>query len=114
MITSVKNDLSDASESLEHLLKKYADLTIAEKVDVGARVNAIKKNADKLVELVKDDVKAKRKGKEGAVNGEIFKSALTLVPTTRLDQKLLKEERPEVHAEYNREVVDTRITFEPR
>ena len=114
MITSVKNDLSDATESLEHLLKKYADLTMPEKVDVGARVNAIKKNADKLVELVKDDVKARRKGKEGEVKGELFVAKLDLVDTKRLDQKALKEERPEIHAEYNKDVTDERVTFAVR
>jgi hypothetical protein len=114
MITSVKNDLSDAGMSLEHLLKKYDDLTIAEKVDVGARVNAIKKNADKLVELVKVDVKARRKGKEGDVKGELFVAKLSLVDTKRLDQKLLKEECPEIHAEYNKDVTDERVTFVTR
>jgi len=114
MITSVKNDLSDASESLEHLLKKYDDLSMVEKVDVGARVNAIAKNASALVEKVKEDIKARRKGKEGSVNGEIFKAVLKLVSTTRLDQKALKDELPDTHAEYNKDVTDTRINFEPR
>jgi hypothetical protein len=114
MIASVKNDLSDATESLEHLLKKYDDLTMAEKVDVGARVNAIAKSANALVELVKVDVKARRKGNEGEVKGEVFKAVLKLVDTTRLDQKGLKEERPEIHAAYNKDVTDERVTFEAR
>ena len=114
MNTGLKNDLSDATDCMESLAKRFAKLTLAEKIDLGARIKAIAKHCKDMDEAIKDEVKAKRKGKEGYVNGELFKAYLSLVPSSRLDQQKLKVEYPEIHAKCLKEGHDQRITFEPR
>lgn len=114
MKKSIEQDLIDASDALEHLIKEYPKLSIEDKVDVGARVRAISKSSEKLGELVKDEIKERLKMKEGTVLGAMFKAVLKLVPVPRLDQKRLKEEKPSVYAQFVHEDEDKRVTFEPR
>lgn len=114
MHKSVKADLEDAVDVLEHLSKMYPKMTLEEKVDVGARINRVAKAAGDLVDLIKADIKAKLKGKEGVVPGEMFNAVLSHVGTTRLDQQLLKVEHQSVYAECCKAATDLRITFEVR
>jgi hypothetical protein len=114
MKPALKKDLKLLSEILEDLVSGWANLSVADQIDVAARLKPIHKNANKILEDNKEFVKKKRNGKPGAVLGEDFKAVMSHVPTTRLNQKLLKEEQPKVHAKYNESVVDDRITYELR
>ena len=116
MKKSIANDLSDLTIILESLHEKLDKGTISntELIDVAARLKPIAKHCKVIDEACKEYVKDKRKGVEGTVMGELFKAVLKLVPTKRLDQAGLKENEPDIHAEYNLDVTDERITFELR
>lgn len=114
MKPTLKKDLKLLSEILEDLVSGWANLSLSDQIDVAARLKPIHKNADKLLENNKELIKKKRNGKPGAVLGEEWKAVMSLVDTTRLNQKLLKEEQPKVHAKYNEAVTDQRITYELR
>lgn len=114
MKTITKTDLEDLTLILEDLVKRLPDMKREERIDVCARVRTLGKHLDAIDKIVKDEIKAKCKGKEGYVNGEVFKARLQLVPVTRLDQKALKEGNPKVYNEYAKETEDQRISFEPR
>ena len=114
MRTWVDNDLINAGDAVEHLLKKYPDLTLEEKVDAGARLRAIVKNAEKIDEQIKAEIKIRRKQKPGSVLGEAFKAVLGVFPVTRLDQQALKADLPDVYSKYERTDDQKRVTYEPR
>lgn len=114
MKPTLKKDLKLLSEILEDLVSGWANLSVADQIDVAARLKPIHKNANKILEDNKEFVKGKRNGKPGAVMGEEFKAVMSLIPTTRLNQRLLKEKDPKVHARYNESVTDERITYELR
>ena len=109
-----KADLEDMALIMEDLVKRLPDMKREERIDVCARIRTLGKHIKTIDEMVKDEIKAKCKGKEGYVNGEQWKAKLTIVPTTRLDQKALKEGNPKVYAEYAKDSEDQRITFEAR
>lgn len=116
MKKSIANDLNDLTIILESLHEKLDKGTIseAELIDVAARLKPIAKHCNVIDEACKAYVKDKRKGIEGTVMGELFKAVLKIVPTKRLDQKALKENEPKIHAEYNMDVEDERVTYELR
>lgn len=114
MKTITKTDLEDLTLILEELVKRLPDMKREERIDVCARVRTAGKHIEKILDAVKEEVKASRKGKEGYVNGETWRAKLTLVPVTRLDQKALKEGNPKVYDQYKRDDEDQRVTFEPR
>lgn len=114
MKPALKKDLRLLSEILEDLVNGLPELKEADLIDVAARLKPIHKNADKVLDHAKLHIKTKLKGKEGLVLGEEFKGKLKHVPTTRLNQKALKEGHPKIHAIYNEDVVDDRITYELR
>jgi predicted phage-related endonuclease len=109
-----KADLEDLALILEDLIKRLPEMKREERIDVCARIRTVAKHCKSIEDTVKDEIKAKCKGKEGYVNGEVFKAKLSLVPTTRLDQKALKEENPKVYSLFAKDTEDQRITFEPR
>lgn len=114
MNTATKLDLEDLTAVMEDLVKRLPNLPLTAKIDVAARLKGITKACKEIDESVKDDIKEKLKGKEGAVSGEIFKSILKLVPTTRFDQKAFKEAQPKLYAKYEQDDEQARITFVPR
>ena len=114
MLKAIETDLQDAADALEHLLARLPKLTREEKVDIAARLRGPAKTIKAIDEVVKDEIKRARKGREGTVLGEMFKAIMTLVPTTRLDTTKVKVEHPEVY-DTCLDVSDvTRITFEIR
>jgi predicted phage-related endonuclease len=114
MKPAIKKDLKLLGEILEDITADLTKFTEADLIDIAARLKPVAKHCKAIDDHVKDQVKEKLKHKEGTRLGELFKAVLNLVPTTRLDQKLLKEELPKVHAKYNIAVVDERVTFELR
>jgi predicted phage-related endonuclease len=114
MNTETAIDLADLLDAMEHLHKMLPKLTLKTKVDVAARLKAIVKTAKSIDDDVKDEIKDHLKGKAGTVPGEIFKALVGIHPVTRLDQKLLKEERPKIYAEYEKTGDEERVTFETR
>lgn len=114
MKKSIKEALEDASTVMEEILGKLPNMTLQEKVDVAARLKAVSKNAEKVDELVKKDIKSKLRDKAGTVLGETFKAVLALVPTSKFDQKAFKEAEPDTYDSYVKEDDQPRITFEPR
>lgn len=114
MKKSIDQDLIDASDSLEHLVKMYDKLTIEEKVDVGARLKGICKNAEAMRTKIGDELKERTKHKEGTVLGDVFKAVIKLVSVERFKAKELKEANPKLHAEYCRTDTDERVNYEPR
>jgi hypothetical protein len=114
MRQSVKDDLLFTTDSLEHLFKVYPKLTIEEKVDAGAKIRAIMKNAEKLDDLIKDDIKAKRNGEDGEVLGDAFKATLSGIPGERFDAKAFKADDPKTYKKYLVDASKVRITFATR
>ncbi len=114
MNTATAIDLADIVDAIESLAKNLAKLPLKAKVDVAARLKAVVKTASAIDEAVKVDIKAALKGKEGVVPGELFKAAMALIPTTRLNQKALEVDYPKVYAKYLETKEQSRITFETR
>jgi predicted phage-related endonuclease len=109
-----KIDLADLTEIMEGFVSDYERMSDHERIDLAAHLKPVAKACKTIDEQVKDMVKGVRKGKEGTVYGKVFKAVLSLVPTTRLDQKGLKENEPDIYAEYNKGATDQKITFELR
>lgn len=114
MLKAAKTDLEDLCDAMEHLKAELPRLTLSECVDVAARLRAARKIAEQIDEFIKDSITKKLKHKAGEVRGEVFKANLTLIPTTRLDQRELKEENPDIYERYCHTTTQERITFEPR
>ncbi len=114
MKKALDQDLIDASDALEHLVKQYDKMTLEEKVDIGARLKGICNNAEKLRKQIGDAMKERVKQKEGTVLGDVFKAVIKLVPIDRLNQTALKEEKPAIYNAYLRNDTDVRVTYEPR
>jgi hypothetical protein len=109
-----QTDLEDLALLLEDLVKRLPKMKREERIDVAARVRTAAKHLEAIDKIVKDEVKEVRKGKEGYVNGETWKAKLSLVSVTRLDQKALKEVKPNIWNEFAKDNEDQRVSFEPR
>ena len=114
MNKSLKNDLIDASDATEHLMKRLPDLTFEDKVDIAARLRAVVKNCEAIDKAIKDDIKKRLKHKNGVVLGDLFKAVLTVVPTVRFNTTNFKTDQPVLYNSYCEEQDQERITFEPR
>lgn len=114
MNNQTTSDLTDLLACVESLQKDLPKMTLKTKVDVAARLNAVNKSIEKIVEAVKDDVYKQRKGKEGMVIGELFKAVLKFIPMTRLNQKKLEVEDTTTWNKYRETKDESRITFEVR
>lgn len=114
MKPAMKRDLTDLTVILEDFASKLDKLTEADLIDLAARLKPVAKHCKAIDDHAKSYVKDKLDGQEGTVLGGLFKALLKLVPTTRLNQKLLKEEQPKIHAQYNEDVTDERVSFELR
>jgi predicted phage-related endonuclease len=114
MKASVKIDLSDLSDVMESLRKRWSKMTLAEQIDVRARLAAVIKHCEFFDKDIKDVIKAKLGDEEGEVPGETFKACMRLDPVTRLDQTMLKVEHPKVFALCNKAAVNRVVTFVAR
>ena len=114
MKKAIERDLSDLVLILEDLSKAADAMPLEDLIDVAARLKPVSKHCKTIDEFTKELVKTKRKHKEGAVFGNLFKGVLTLVDTKRLDQKAFRENEPELFDEYNKDATDERVTFELR
>ena len=114
MKTSTKLDLRDLTDVMEHLLKSLPNMTRAERIDVAARLKPAAKHIATIDEAVKAEIKKVRDGKEGYVNGEVFRAKLSIVPTHRFDQKALREADPDTYDVYYKGVEDERVSYEAR
>lgn len=111
MNQTVKTDLNDMTSCLESLVRMMPKLSRAEKIDVGARINAVKNAAEKLDKSIKEEIEEWRRRKAGEVKGELFKAILAYYPVTRLNQGKLKEAEPEIHTAYCDTADERRITY---
>lgn len=107
-------DLSDAADAIEAIGKRFSKLSLEAKIDVAARLKGVAKTCKTIDEAVKDEVKSKRRGREGYVLGEMWKAFMALIPTTRLDQQKLELDYPEAYAACLKKTTQERITFEVR
>ncbi len=114
MNQTVKADLKEMTLSLESVARLLSKLTRAEKVDVGAHINAIKNAAEAIDKAIKDEIEGFRREKAGEVKGELFKATLAYNDVTRLDQKAFKAALPDVHAKYCNTNPERRITYQLR
>ncbi len=114
MNTSLKIDLEDAMDVMESIKKRLPKMTLAEQIDVAARLKAVEKGCKAVDEAVKTSIKMKLKHKAGEVKGEVFKAVMRIDEPERLNQKLLKEEQPKIVAQYTEVCPTEVITFEPR
>ncbi len=114
MRKSVKQDLFDACDALEHLVGLLPKMTQPERIDVIARLRGAAKTIETIDKMVKTEIKDQLKHQEGTLPGEIFKAMLTLIIVNRLDQQKLKVEYPTVYAKCLNKGTDERVTFEPR
>lgn len=114
MKPSMELDFGDLVDILESFVKKLPAMPLKDQIDLAARLKPVAKHCETIDKHVKDLVKVKLKHEEGTLKGELFKANLKLVPVDRLDQGKLKEERPTIHAQFVREYIDERVTFELR
>lgn len=114
MKKDIERDLVSASDALESLQIKYPKLSLGDRIDLGARLRAVGKNAEDLDKKIKADIKEQLHGKEGTVLGDVFKAVLSLISSTRFNQKLLQEDDPKTYKLYCEESEAARITFEAR
>ena len=114
MLRSLEQDLLDASDALEDILKKLPDTSLAMQVDIAARLKGCAKNLCKIDDTVKDAIKKKLKEKPGTCNGELFKACLAYNDVTRFDQSAFKEAEPQTYEEFCNTKSEPRVTFEPR
>lgn len=114
MNTLTKTDLEDLTLLLEDMRKQLPKLERKERIDVAARIRAAGKHIEAILDTVKDEVKKARNGKEGYVNGELFRAKMAIVPTHRLNHKGLRDKYPKIYDEFYLEVEDERVTYETR
>ena len=114
MRTQTETDLNDACDAIEHVLKRLPKLTLEERIDVGARIRGVAKNIEAMDKLIKDEIKATLKNKPGTLKGEVWKASLSLISTERLDQKMVKENHPEVYVACLGTTDVTRVVYEIR
>lgn len=114
MRKSLEQDVVDAGDALESILKKLSKMTMTEKVDVAARLKAVMKNCEDFDKSVKEDFKKFLKDGEGTVPGMVFKAVYKISPVSRLDQKALKEAEPKLVEEFTKTKPEGRFTFEAR
>lgn len=114
MNQTAKTDLNDMTDCLESLIKLLPKLSKADKIDIGARISAVKRSAEKIDESIKGEIKEWKKQKEGVVKGELFEAVLSYNDITRLNQTRLKEEAPDLHKKYSDTKPEARITYRLR
>lgn len=114
MKKSLELDLADLTAILESFTKKLETVAQGDLIDLAARLRPVVKQCTVIDEYTKGVVKQKLRHAEGMVPGGMFKAVLKLVATKRLDQKLLKEEMPKIHAQYCLDATDERVTYELR
>jgi hypothetical protein len=114
MKKAMETDVIDLGDILESFVKKLDKLSEPELIDLAARLKPAAKACKTIDEAVKEMVKEKLDHQDGTRLGAMFKAILKLVPTKRLNQKRLLEEKPAIHAAYNEDVEDERVTFELR
>ena len=109
-----ESDLEDVTFLLEDLLKRLPKLKLSQRIDIAARLRTAGKHIEAIDKSVKDEIKERRQGVEGIVNGERWRAHLTLISVNRLNQGKLKEEQPVIYAKYTEPKNDQRINWEPR
>lgn len=115
MKPAMKRDLVDISDIMENLSSKLTSLSQADLIDLAARLKPIAKHCDAIDKYVKDEIVKVELGEmPGELMGGEFKAILKVVSTTRLNQKLLKDMEPKIHAKYNEPCDDLRVSFELR
>jgi hypothetical protein len=114
MKKALELDFSDLVDILEGFSLKLDKMSEADLIDLAARLKPIVKHCTKIDEHVKDVVKQKLNNKAGSRLGGLFRAVLSIVPTDRLNQQRLKEERPKIYDAYVETDDVKRITFEVR
>jgi len=114
MKKSLVNDLNDAIDCMESIKAQLPKMSLIEKVDTAARLRTIAKACGAIDVAIKAEIKDHLKHKEGEVLGQFFKALLKLIPVARLNQSLLKAEKPKLCEEYTETSDEERITFESR
>lgn len=114
MKKSIREALEEASATLEYIQERYPDLTLQEKVDIGARLKAVAKACETVDKNIKVDITLKLKGKEGSVAGELFKAIRKWVDKRVFDGKAFKAAQPAMAEKYTTDGGNYEIRFEPR
>jgi|SRR5580765_2242588 len=114
MNKGLRNDLIDASDASERVLKRLPDMSLQDKVDAAARLRAVVKNCEAIDKAIKDEIKKKLRHKEGTVLGDVFKANLNVIKTIRFDSGALKDADIDTFNRYCVEQDQERITFEAR
>lgn len=109
----VLTGLEEASLTLEKLAE-MDNLTVQQTVDLGARFRLMKGTIEKLDKMISEIIKVQLNEEEGTLSGALFNATAAIVPSERLDSKLLKEERPKLYTTYLKDSESYRITYKPR
>lgn len=110
----VENDIGAVVKALEHLTNTLIKLTLTEKVDICAHARAIEKAAKVIDDAIKAEIKLKLKGRDGTVNGELFRAVRVSGPVTRLNQQKLEVEHPRIYASCLNTTNETKTLFQLR
>lgn len=111
MKPSIDALLVAASDALEKLILRLERLGLEDKVDVGARIRAIIKNAEDLDEKIKKDLKELNLD---MVLGNEFKAAISRTHPVKLNQKNLREKEPAIYKKYSEPTNLTTVTYQAR
>jgi len=109
-----EKDLLDACDAMESILAQLDSLKLNAKIDIGARVKAVMKNAEKIDTKIKDEIKTHLAEKPGVVLGEVFKAELKLIDKEFFDQKTFKDERPKLFEEYKDSRTEKHVLYDVR
>jgi predicted phage-related endonuclease len=112
----IQHHLENVADSAEKLYKDFATMKLADKVDTAARLQSVAKVLDAIDKETKDAIKKKKKPNEDewSVLGHSFKAVAKVISSERLDQKLVKENYPEVARECTVTTESERISFKVR
>ena len=68
-----------------------------------------KKDAEREIEALRAEIIGDAERLD--INADAFAVKYTLVTSARIDSKRLKEERPDIYAEYTKEITSARFTY---
>jgi len=114
MQKEIKIDLQELTVSLEHLKDSLETMPLATKIDVAARLKAVRDSVAEIEEHVKNEVKTKLGHRIGELPGEVFRAVLNVFPVTRLNQKVLEVNHPRIFAKCVETKEQEQVTFKVR
>jgi hypothetical protein len=119
MLQRVVHETADISMkviglNMDHVVRALPNLTLKQKIDLGAHVRSLLKLCEAVDGSIKGDIKTKLHNKGGVVNGETFKAVLAYHEEKRLDTAALKGAKPNIYKQFLKDGEVGVIKYEAR